>query len=95
MPQIHTLIRDIILCLQCEHFYLITYLDNLSDSRLIALVLEFPPKIALGVFLSVFYFLAPKIMKLTRGALEYPQKNHSLHIQYCVALKGLPCYCIK
>lgn len=88
MPQIHMLIRDVILYLQCEHFYLITCLDNLSDARLIPLVLDFPPKIALGFFLSVFYFLAPKIMKLTRGAREYPQKI-SLPILYCVAVWGL------
>lgn len=79
MPQIHMLIREI-LCLQCEHFYLITCLADLSDSRLIQLALAFPLKIAQGFFLSVFYFLAHKIMKLTRVALEHPQKM-SLCIQ--------------
>lgn len=73
MPQFHMLLRDI-LCLQCEHVYLITCLDDLSDSRLIPLVLEFPLKIAQGFFLSVFYFLAHKIMKLTTAALEHSQK---------------------
>lgn len=46
------LIGDI-LCLQCENFYLIMGLDNLSDSSLIPLGLELPLKIAQGLFLSV------------------------------------------
>lgn len=65
MLQIHKLLGDI-WCLQ----YLITCLDNLSDSSLIPLALEFPPKIAQGLYLSVFYFLAQEIMKLTRVMLE-------------------------
>lgn len=95
MPQIHMLIRDVILCLQCEHFYLITCLDNLSDSRLIPLVVEFPPKITLGFFLSVFYFLAPKIMKLTRGAREYPQKIRVCPYNIVLPCEGFPCYYFK
>lgn len=65
MLQIHMLLGGI-WCLQ----YLITCLDNLSDSSLIPLALEFPPKIAQGFYLSVFYFLAQEIMKLTRVMLE-------------------------
>lgn len=87
-------IRDI-LCLQCERFYLITCLDNLSDSRLIPLALEFPPKIALGLFLSVFYFLAHKIMRLTRVALECPQKIRVCAYDIALQHKGFPCYSIK
>lgn len=69
MPHIHMLIGDI-LHLQCENFNLITCLDNPSDSSLIRLALEFPTKIAQGLFLSVSYFLAHKIMTLTRVVLE-------------------------
>lgn len=61
MLQIHMLLGDI-WCLQ----YLITCLDNLSDSSLIPLA----PKIAQGFYLSVFYFLAQEIMKPTRAMLE-------------------------
>lgn len=73
------LIGDI-LCLRCENFYLIMGLDNLSDSSLIPLGLELPLKISQGLFLSVFYFLFYKIMKLTRVVLEYLQKIRAVHV---------------
>lgn len=82
MPQICMFIGDI-LYLQCEKFYLITCLGNLSDSSLIPLAGELPPKIASGLFLSVFYFLAHKITRLSRVVLEYLQKTEqfmSVHI---------------
>lgn len=74
------LIGDI-LYLRCENFYLIMGLDNLSDSSLIPLGLELPLKIAQGLFLSVFYFLFHKIMKLTRVVLEYLQKIRAVHVR--------------
>lgn len=65
---------------QCENFYVVTFWDNLSDSSLILLALGFPTEVTQGLFLSIFYFLAHKIMNLTRTVLEYLWKIRIIQV---------------